>query len=278
MSLFLKTLALSLALAAVTFSQPRTEIPLTVTSLPDADTLYFGSFSGAHVCLTPQDTMNGHAECSLPPPPPSGVFDARFVERRTGLDSCFCTGGSLCDYRPAVSPTQRDTLTLQCQHGSGQSLVLVWRGGLGACFATAELRYFDEDLGQNINIDMLSDTLVIITSTGDPVRVSIFVRGLAAQVPPSTGIAGMYRLGPNFPNPFNPATSIRYTVPPGTHTPISLRVYDVLGREVTTLVDELPQPGDHVVAWKPDALASGVYICRLTTPTAVLTMKMLLLR
>jgi len=68
------------------------------------------------------------------------------------------------------------------------------------------------------------------------------------------------------PNPFNPATTIRYEVPAATH--VRLAVYDVLGREVVALVDERREPGCYAVAWDGrDAagrsVASGVYVVRL---------------
>ena len=74
------------------------------------------------------------------------------------------------------------------------------------------------------------------------------------------------------PNPFNPATTIRYEVP--TAAQVRLMVYDVLGREVTVLVDERREPGCYAVTWDGrDAagrlVASGVYVVRLEAGTAV---------
>jgi subtilisin family serine protease len=72
----------------------------------------------------------------------------------------------------------------------------------------------------------------------------------------------------NFPNPFNPVTTVRYGVPVASS--VSLRVYDVLGREVRTLVEGEVAASSHVVQWDgtDDAgvpLSSGVYFCRLTS-------------
>lgn len=81
----------------------------------------------------------------------------------------------------------------------------------------------------------------------------------------------------NHPNPFNGSTLISYTLAaPG---PVSLIVYNTLGQPVRTLVDKVQAPGPYSVPWQPaEALASGVYLYRLTTSDAVLTRRLTLLR
>jgi aminopeptidase N len=69
----------------------------------------------------------------------------------------------------------------------------------------------------------------------------------------------------NYPNPFNPKTLIKYHVPNTVH--VSLGVFDLLGREVTTLVDEENHPGSYGVIWDATAYPSGVYFYRLTVST-----------
>jgi len=70
-----------------------------------------------------------------------------------------------------------------------------------------------------------------------------------------------WALEQNYPNPINPNTTIRYSVAAPQIT--SLRVYDMLGREVAVLVDEKKEPGSYAVTWDAAGLSSGVYICRL---------------
>lgn len=80
----------------------------------------------------------------------------------------------------------------------------------------------------------------------------------------------------NFPNPFNASTEIRYRLTEGDV--VTLRVYDILGREAATLVDAEEGPGDHEVHFDGSGLASGVYIIRLTAGMQALTGTMLLMR
>jgi hypothetical protein len=80
----------------------------------------------------------------------------------------------------------------------------------------------------------------------------------------------------NAPNPFNPATSIRFTLPERQR--ITVDVYDALGRRVAVLLDEERNAGRYSIPFQASGLASGVYVYRLVTPDQVLTGKMLLLR
>jgi hypothetical protein len=85
-----------------------------------------------------------------------------------------------------------------------------------------------------------------------------------------------YRLGQNYPNPFNPATTIEYDLPSASR--VELRLYDILGREVTTLVNEVQAAGYHSVRFDASGLASGVYLYRLRAGEFTQTKRMMLLR
>jgi aminopeptidase N len=85
-----------------------------------------------------------------------------------------------------------------------------------------------------------------------------------------------YSLGQNYPNPFNPVTTISFRVPFKSF--VTLKVFDILGREVTTLVNGEKLAGDYSVQWNGSALPSGIYFYRLQTNSVVFTRKMLLVR
>jgi hypothetical protein len=88
----------------------------------------------------------------------------------------------------------------------------------------------------------------------------------------------------NFPNPFNPNSDIRYLVPAQSAAAgsefsiVRLAVYDLLGREVTVLVDGKKAPGEYDVRFDATGLSSGMYLYRLTAGSFVQTMKMIVLR
>jgi hypothetical protein len=85
-----------------------------------------------------------------------------------------------------------------------------------------------------------------------------------------------YYLSQNFPNPFNPVTTIRYQIPkPGV---VTLKVYDIIGREVATLVNENKIEGSYDYSFNAARLASGVYIYQLKVNDYVSSKKMILLK
>lgn len=90
-----------------------------------------------------------------------------------------------------------------------------------------------------------------------------------------------YELFQNYPNPFNPATKIKYSIPAtigGNKSVVSLKVFDLLGKEVATLVNEEKQSGTYEAEFIENGLASGIYFYQLKTNNFVQTKKMLLLK
>ncbi len=96
--------------------------------------------------------------------------------------------------------------------------------------------------------------------------------------PHDGGLPDRFFVNQNFPNPFNPVTTIEYSIPVGTRGRTSLRVYDLLGREVVVLMNEPQTPGTHSVRFDGSRLSSGVYFYRLQAGSRVATRKMMLLR
>jgi hypothetical protein len=85
----------------------------------------------------------------------------------------------------------------------------------------------------------------------------------------------------NYPNPFNPITNIGFRIadfPEGASGFVSLKIYDVTGREVTTLVSEELTPGSYKYQWDARGMASGVYFYRLEAKGFMQMKKMLLIR
>jgi hypothetical protein len=80
----------------------------------------------------------------------------------------------------------------------------------------------------------------------------------------------------SYPNPFNPTTTIRYQLTSLAH--VTLSVFDLLGREVATLVDDMEEPGEKRATFDGSALASGVYFYRLRAGDFVQTRKLVLVR
>ena len=113
--------------------------------------------------------------------------------------------------------------------------------------------------------------------------ISVFMN-LTVGVVEEAGVPREYQLEQNYPNPFNPATVIRYSLPVASY--VTLKVHNILGQEVATLVTEEMKPGSYEATWNASGiarqaeggLASGVYLYRLQAGGFSQTRKLVLLR
>ena len=85
-----------------------------------------------------------------------------------------------------------------------------------------------------------------------------------------------YSLHQNYPNPFNPTTTISYQLPMQNH--VTLKVFDMLGREVATLVNGVEEPGYKSINFNANRLSSGMYFYRLQAGNYIETKKLVLLK
>ncbi len=156
--------------------------------------------------------------------------------------------------------TRGDSLYATTNGGTNWSLAFVDTKGLwGVDVATLNngcgIGWAVGDSGKIIRINV--DSLVGISSNGN-------------------GIPNIYRLEQNYPNPFNPSTKIAYELPKAGL--VSMVVFDILGREVATLVNEVKPAGKYSVNFNASSLASGVYFYRITAGDFTESKKMLLIK
>jgi endo-1,4-beta-xylanase len=104
-----------------------------------------------------------------------------------------------------------------------------------------------------------------------------FVKDNPVSVSEATSmLPATFELEQNFPNPFNPTTSIRYGVPQSSQ--VTLTVFDILGREIRTLVNAVQSPGQYTVTFDGRDLASGVYFYRLSSASFSATKKFVMVK
>jgi photosystem II stability/assembly factor-like uncharacterized protein len=117
-----------------------------------------------------------------------------------------------------------------------------------------------------------SGTIFTVTESGlfRSVQSTTSVRELSADAP------GSFELNQNYPNPFNPSTTISFSIP--TSEFVTLKVFDVLGSEVATLVNEEKQNGVYEVDFSASNLPSGVYLYKLQAGNFIETKKLMLLK
>ena len=129
----------------------------------------------------------------------------------------------------------------------------------------------------SIGKDTVSATVVSGTDT-----VSLFQKVVVVYTSPTSvqsfdsSNPGIFYLFQNYPQPFNPTTTIKYQIP--ELSIVNLKVFDLLGNEIATLVNEKKQPGLYEVSFIADGLASGVYIYKLTAGHFTASKKLILLK
>ncbi|MCZ7557018.1 MAG: immunoglobulin domain-containing protein [Bacteroidia bacterium] len=190
--------------------------------------------------------------------------------RRDNLLAAFTLPASFCTRRDAQSPiagpyaipglvfTALSNLTLQ--HTAGGLLELANRALAGQSTAGASLSH-------------INDAVTAINEAFDECRTVV---SCATPKHAAVDAGAAVRLHGNYPNPFNPSTTIRYTLPDQAH--VTLRVFDLYSREVATLVEGTQGAGSYAVHFDAGALPAGTYICRIESSGTVLSRTMMLLK
>jgi hypothetical protein len=179
----------------------------------------------------------------LPPLPPEGIFDARFVSNH--LVELY-DPGSYSEFMVQI---------------------------LSANYpVTVALNWKDEDCSAVLRVgktqwNLSSMSPVLIENPDAPISIIIS----STKTTPSE-----YSLSQNYPNPFNPVTKIDYQLPVDGW--VSLRVFDMLGREIETLVEGNQRAGSHSVEFTSDRLPSGIYMYKMTSGSFTGAKKMVILR
>jgi len=166
----------------------------------------------------------------LPPVPPLGSFDARFVSR-----------GSMAEFLGSREGQQDFPIAIQEAYSP---LTLSWK--LAGQVTT---RYSISD-GKRITRLESSGKMQIFSGV-----TSIVLRSEAES---SIGVPKEFMLYPNSPNPFNPSTEIRYDIP--LPSEVEIFVTNLLGQKVTTLIQRRQEAGQYSVVWSPE-VATGIYFC-----------------
>lgn len=119
-----------------------------------------------------------------------------------------------------------------------------------------------------------------LTINNSDSTLKIALNGISGEVngitPVSGEIPNTYNLSQNYPNPFNPATYIKFSLPEAGF--VKLIIYDIMGREVNTLVSENLKAGSYVADWDASSATSGVYFYKLITDNYTETKRMILVK
>jgi hypothetical protein len=188
----------------------------------------------------------------------------------TPLDGCNFMINQTYDeeYVDQIDTSKGSTLCMSYSNNKGAGVH--YAGPFGASEINGKLVYLSFALETTAN-DSAFDKIIA--------NALLFFTSEPNGIPKTETAPSEFSLKQNYPNPFNPTTIIKYTVSHvGTQHAVSLRVYDLLGREVATLVNEKKPAGSYQVKWNAGGLPSGVYFYRLTVGTITETKRLVLLK
>lgn len=134
-----------------------------------------------------------------------------------------------------------------------------------------------DDIGQSLALDtsrncyvtggfqsspVSFDTDTLMSAGGYDILVVKIAGKVTAVLPEKKPLPATFALNQNYPNPFNPMTTISYQLATRSH--VILKIFDILGREVKSLVNEVQEPGYRSVRWNTEKVPSGVYFYRMS--------------
>ena len=128
-------------------------------------------------------------------------------------------------------------------------------------------------------VDLVPGTSVFSgggAESDNPIMYMTYDLGAVTAVGNNNNLVNSYKLSQNYPNPFNPTTTIKYTI--ASRENVTLKVYDILGNEVATLLNSTQEAGEHQINFDATKLASGVYIYKIKAGSFVQSKKMMLLK
>jgi hypothetical protein len=236
----------TLVFSGGTFSKHEQGNPSTASTLDDANELVFRDSKDHQQTLyfvATSDSVVRGDQYELPPTPPAGAFDVRFSSGRMLEIADPETGGT---FPLTVSPVNGP-------------VHISWRivdDGMEAQLFVGEEQYAMRGEG-SIELESISAKVTLILGNG-------------AEKPVA------FSLEQNYPNPFNPSTTISYALPKSSH--VKVGVYDVLGREVATVLNEEKSAGAYTIQWDATDVSSGVYLYRMKAGDFTAIRKMLLIK
>jgi hypothetical protein len=166
--------------------------------------------------------------------------------------------------------TEIDAATLgfnsQPLQTSGVALTILVESNEHPLLAIREAQLVDSN-GQNLPFELTNGP---VDGDGTDGNDGNGIDGAAGELPQA------FDLSPNYPNPFNPSTSIRYALPEASD--VQLEVYNITGQRIATLVNASQSAGTYEVSFDASKLSSGVYLYRLTAGTFTQTRQMMLVK
>jgi hypothetical protein len=249
---------------------PQVSLPLNVfDNAGGYKTLNFG------IDQTATESIDFHlGESDLPPYPPAGAFDARFLLPENNFIG---TLSSYKDYRFASGYPFSDTLEYQIRYQSAEGATTMFVGWSLPPEVTGLL----QDLvgGVLVNVAISGTGVYEITNFTviNQLKLFFYYNNILTSMEDDEINSESYSLSQNYPNPFNGNTLIKFSLVEDA-SQVKLTVYNSLGKKQTELVNRSLASGSYEFTWNADNASSGIYFYELKTDKFLILKKMCLLK
>ncbi len=207
-------------------------------------------------------------EANLPPPPPAPAFDVRLVLPEGGFSG---VKSSEKDFRNGSQPFSGQVEhRLKKQNGRHGSLNIIYD-----LPQTVNIHLEDLFGGIVVNTDISGSGSFTIPDALDQIKVIVNYNN-ATDIEEETNLINDYALYQNYPNPFNPSTKIQYSI--SSNQIVQIKIYDVLGKEITTLVNKEQSAGTYEVNFDGKGITSGIYFYSIKAGDFTETKSMILMK
>ena len=210
-------------------------------------------------------------ESDLPPYPPTGAFDARFLLPENNFNGSL---SSWSDYRYASGFPFSGTIEHRLKYQSAALATAMFFSWNFPPEVTGLLQ--DMSNGTFVNEPISGSGIFELTNfvALNQMKLFIYYNNIISLIDDEKFKPSTFKLEQNYPNPFNPSTTIKYSIPENSF--VNLSVYNMLGQKVIELVNEMMSAGEYQIEFNSAELSSGVYIAKLISGDYTHLIKMIL--
>jgi hypothetical protein len=210
-------------------------------------------------------------ESDLPPYPPTGAFDARFLLPENNFSGSL---SSWSDYRYAPGFPFSGSIEHRLKYQSAALATAMFFSWNFPPEVTGLLQ--DVSNGIFINEQISGSGTFELTNfvALNQMKLFIYYNNITTLIDDEKFNPSTFNLEQNYPNPFNPSTTIKYSIQKNAY--VNLSVYNMLGQKVTELVNEMMSAGEYQIEFNSAELSSGVYIAKLISGNYTQLIKMIL--
>ncbi len=211
--------------------------------------------SGEEICFTSPDSIFLKSFPGLAP-----LWSTRFFTYTLEISGIYHS--SIHFNEPQIMARYFNPMTYNGSNGLQSAIIIDQNTALNNIF--------------DLDFDGEDEIVVSRSDSGNTIQICHLVANIVGIEDDPNLLPTGFNLFPNYPNPFNASTTIKYSI--ADNSDVTLKIYDILGRHIATLAEGTQAAGEHSVIWNANDVPSGIYFCRLSVGTESNVRKLVLLK